>query len=273
MNSFLSAAGILLPLGYLAASIAYGLAFFSGHERADRLSSYLLRCVVLLHLAQVIALGIRSGQLPAASVAQALSLLAFSVAAVYLLVEHRGGHRSTGFWLVSVAFLFQLLAALLKSPEPVPLTLGNPYLAAHVALALVGYTAFAIAAAYGFLYLRLYRELKLKRFSTFFGRLPPLVVLERMMTVALTVGFVTLSAAVLFGIVWAQRLHGGGWWTDTKTLLTLGVWAFYGLALLLRRLRQWQGHQTAYASLAGLAVILLTMLAVNLIYRSFHSFV
>jgi ABC-type transport system involved in cytochrome c biogenesis permease subunit len=46
----------------------------------------------------------------------------------------------------------------------------------------------------------------------------------------------------------------------------------YALALLLRRLRRWQGRQTALASLAGLAAILFSLMAVNFFFTDFHEF-
>jgi len=48
--------------------------------------------------------------------------------------------------------------------------------------------------------------------------------------------------------------------------------ALYAVALLLRRLRRWQGRQTALASLAGLGAILFSLVAVNLFFTGFHGF-
>jgi hypothetical protein len=46
----------------------------------------------------------------------------------------------------------------------------------------------------------------------------------------------------------------------------------YASALLLRRLRRWQGRQTALASLAGLGAILFSLMAVNFFFTDFHGF-
>jgi ABC-type uncharacterized transport system permease subunit len=141
-----------------------------------------------------------------------------------------------------------------------------------VLLALLGYTAFVVAAGYGFLYLQLYRDLKGGRFSTFYGKLPPLEVLERMMMGALLVGFVALTGAVATGAFWANRLYQDQWLHDPKILFTLATWVLYAAALLLRRLRRWQGRQTALASLAGFGAILFSLMAVNFFFTDFHGF-
>jgi hypothetical protein len=185
-----------------------------------------------------------------------------------------GDERSTGFWLVALAFFFTLLSSLLAGTEPPRHELlHNPIFFGHALLALVGYAAFAVAASYAFLYLRLYRELKAGKFSFFFGKLPPLEVLERMMSGALMVGFVVLTGAVAAGVVWAREvLPPGQWLGDIKIVATLVTWVLYAGALLLRRLRRWQGREMAIASLAGFATVLFSLFAVNIWFSDFHSF-
>lgn len=273
MESFIDAAVVLLPLAYLLVAGAYGMLFFNGSELGRRLTTPSLVAALLFHLVYLVAVTVRFGQFPAATVSQALSIVAFAVAVVYLIVERVGRERATGFWMVAFVFFFQLLSALLRRPEPPQREVfHNALFATHVSLALIGYAAFVIAAAYGFLFLELYRELKRGRFSTFYGKLPPLEVLERMMLGALTVGFVALAGAVGFGAFWAERLAAGNWIQDPKILATLAIWAFYGMALALRRLRRWQGRQTALASLAGLGAILFSLVAVNFFFTDFHGY-
>lgn len=273
METFLSAAVILLPLAYLLVAVDYGFLFFASHPVARRTASLALRGTVLFHLAYLAALTARWGQFPAATVSQALSVVAFSVAVVYAFVEWHGRERSTGFWMVSLVFFFQLLSSVLVRPDPPDLELfHNVFFAAHVSLALLGYAAFAVAAGYAFLFLQLYRELKGGRFSTFYGKLPPLEVLERMMLGALLAGFIALTGAVVTGSLWAERLYGSGWLHDPKILVTFATWGLYAAALLLRRLRRWQGRQTAMASLAGLGAILFSLVAVNFFFTDFHGF-
>lgn len=272
VDTFLDAAGLLLPIGYLSAAIAYGLLFFTGQPLARRLSTPLLVGTAVVHLAALVAVTLRWRQFPAVTVSQALSVVALAVAVVYLFVEWHGRERSTGFWLVSLVFFFQLLASLLGGGDPPDREIFHSALfASHVSLALLGYAAFVVAAGYGFLFLELYRELKGGRFSTFYGRLPPLEVLERMMTGALVVGFLALTGAVALGVVWAESTFPGRWLRDPKILFTLATWGLYGMALLLRRTRRWRGRQTALASLAGLAAILFSLLAVNLLFSEFHG--
>jgi ABC-type uncharacterized transport system permease subunit len=273
LQTLLDAANILLPIAYLLLAVAYGFLFFSAHPVAARGVTPALRVTILAHAAYLVALGVHYGQFPAATVSQALSVVALAVAVVYAFVEWRGRERATGFWLVALVFFFQLLSSVFARPNPPDRAIfHNPLFATHVSFALLGYAAFVVAAGYAFLFLQLYRELKGGRFSTFFGKLPPLEVLERMMLGALTAGFCALTLAVAIGAFWAQQLYAGDWLRDPKILFTIATWVLYALALLMRRLRRWQGRQTAFASLAGLGAILFSLMAVNFFFTDFHGF-
>ena len=59
---------------------------------------------------------------------------------------------------------------------------------------------------------------------------------------------------------------------DPKILFTFATWVLYATALVLRRLRRWQGRQTALASLTGLGAILFSLVAVNFFFPDFHEF-
>lgn len=273
MPLFLTIANLLLPLLYLSTAALYAFAFFQGHPKALHAAPLALRSTVGFHFAALVAAALHFGQFPAATVSQALSGVAFAVAAVYAFVEWHGKEKATGFCMVSLVFLFQLLASALVRPIPPDREIfHDPLFGLHVSLALLGYAAFVVAAAYGFLYLQLYGDLKRGHFSSFFGKLPPLATLERMLLGALTTGVATLTGAVATGIVWAQRLYHEAWMGDPKILFTLAIWAFYAATLLLRRLRRWQGRQMAIAALVGLAAILFSLVAINLFFTDFHGF-
>lgn len=268
MVSFLTAAAVLLPVAYLLLAVVYGAYFVGRQSLAQRVSGPLLAVTLLLHLAYLVALGTAYGQLPAATVSQALTLVAFSVAVVYAIVEILSRERSTGVWMLGLVFCLQLLGSVLESPEPPVLDLfKSPLFSGHIATALLGYAAFVVAGVYGFLFLALYRELKSGRFRLFYGRLPPLEILDRMTSRALMVGFGALTIAVVTGLVWAFQIHYERIFQDTKVLFSIATWLLYGSALLMRRLRRWQGRQTAAVSLAGLAVILISLITSSFLFR------
>lgn len=272
MELFLSAAAVFLPIAYLLLVLLYGALFLARHPIAERWAQPVLLGTLALHGAYLVALGFKWHQFPAATVPQALSVVALAVALVYALVERIGRERSTGVWLMALVFLFQLLASALQRPEVPSLHLFRSALfATHVGLALMGYAAFVVAGGYGFLFLRLYRELKLGRFRLFYGRLPALEALDALMSGALWVGFMALTGATAAGLTFAYQSHNLRLLADANVLFTIATWIIYGITLTLRRTGRWQGRQTAVACLAGLAAIVVSLITFNFIFHSFHG--
>lgn len=270
----LKISAVFLPMLYLLVMVGYGFYFFAEHALAKRAAPLLLRLTLTLHMAQLVMLGVRWQQFPAATVSQALSATAFAIAVVYALVEWQSGELATGLWMSGLACLFEVLSSLLYTANPPYQEIfHNPLFSAHAGFGLLGYAAFAVAASYGFLFLRLYSEIKRRQFSVFFGKLPPLEVLERMMVGALLAGFIALTGALVSGAIWANQVFVGNWLVDPKILVTIITWGFYGLSLVLRRWRRWQGRQTAIASLAGFAAVLFSAVAVNFLFTNLHGFV
>ena len=149
--------------------------------------------------------------------------------------------------------------------------LKSPLFAFHTLAAVVGYTAFALSAVYGVLYLVLHHELKRSRFGLVYDRLPPLEVLARMSLRSVIVGLFALTVTIVCGSLWASS-EFPGFTRDPKFLLTLSVWAVYGVALGLHWGRGWSGRRTITMSLVAFGLLLFSMLASRLLFASFHAF-
>lgn len=274
MNTLIQAGLYLLPLAYFLLVVDYSILFLRRHPLAEKSAPPLLLFTLCLHLTFLFALGTKWQQLPTATVPQALSLVAFTAALVYGVVEWIGDERTTGVWMMTLVFLLQLVSSLSFDPAPPPVLdlFRSPAFVFHVCLALVGYAAAVVAAVYAFLFLALHRELKSGRFRLYFGRLPPLEILDRMTTGALVVSFLGLAGAVAGGIFWGVHIGYAVWWRDSKILLTVAVCLLFGAALALRRLRLWQARQTAFAALAGSLIILFSLMISNFLSSGFHPF-
>jgi ABC-type transport system involved in cytochrome c biogenesis permease subunit len=169
--------------------------------------------------------------------------------------------------------IFQIInTAFPKLDRQVPEILRSTLFSIHVSAAVLGYSAFAVAAVYGLLYLLLYRVIRHKKFGLLFQRLPSLDILDRMNVVAASAGFICLTVAILAGTVWSHRVFGGVN-VDPKVLVALLTWVVYGLALAGRRFVSWKGPRMAFSSVVGFLVILFSIFAVNFFLTKFHVFV
>lgn len=278
METTLAILNGLLPLGYLLALVAY-LGVFVEHGRwVDRVATPLAWGVVLVHGAYLALSAMAFQHVPTATTWESLGFVAFALALVYLILEWRQGERSTGVFLLALALFCQTLStAFVSHTRDAPDILRSPMFAVHVSAALMGYVALAVSAVYGVMYLIQYRQLKKQNVGLLFQRLPNLETLSRLNIGALGLGWLGLTVAILAGVVWATTLEAqgrldGSFHTDPKFLLTVGLWALYGLCLGGRYVLRWANRTLATASIVGFALMLASSLMVTLVLRSFHDF-
>jgi len=148
----LNALNILLPTLYALLWADYALLFFRNDPFAEKTAPLLLRITMALHGLFLALWTISYHHFPIASVFEANSVLAFSVATLYLLIEARIGVRTTGFFIIGIVFAFQLVSsAFVEPPETFSALLWEPAFMLHVFSALLGYSGLAVSAVYGLL--------------------------------------------------------------------------------------------------------------------------
>jgi ABC-type transport system involved in cytochrome c biogenesis permease subunit len=269
---------VVLPLGYLLVVLNYLVYFVSKNDLSRDTVTPLARAVVTLHLLYLAVTTATFRHVPLANVWEAFSLVAFALAAVYLILEWRLQDKATGVFLLAPALFFQIVSsAFVTHSAQVNPILRSSWFGIHVTTALLGYAAFAIAAVYGTLYLMLYRQLKGSRIGLIFQRLPNLESLSGLNLHALLFGWSALTLAILFGIIWSSALLASGelevnLLADPKFLSTVFIWVVYGICVGGRYLFRWPSRMLGYISLAAFLLMLASSMAVSLFFSSFHSF-
>lgn len=278
MLTALQLLNILLPLGYLLAVVAYLAVFVESSEWAQDWATRITAAVAGVHLLYLLLVAIAFQHVPVANTWEGFTFVAFAMAVVYLVLEWRWKEKATGVFVLAPVLFFQILSsAFITHSREVDEILRSQLFAAHVTSALLGYAALSVGAAYGTMYILLYRELKKHRVGLIFRRLPSLDTLSRLNMGAVFFGWLALSLALLLGSLWAAELVARGWiqgsfYTDFKFLLTVALWVLYGVTLAGRFLLKWPNRQLAYLSMLAFFLLLSSSLAVNLILPSFHRF-
>ena len=258
---------------YVLSSVGY-LAVFRGRAPAlGRNAQPLMLAGMSLHMAYLVARGFAVGMLPMTTLPDALTTIAFAMAAVYAYLEIQEGTPMTGLFVLPFIAVITLIGGVdLRALPPPPLVmLRSPWFALHTLSAVTSYCAFAIAAIYGVLYLLLYHELKLGRFSLLYHRLPPLEKLGRMSLRSLVTGLALLTVAILIGMFWLSRLKPG-YLDDPKVLWTLLTWCVFGSSLLAHYRWTSAGPVSVYLTLTGFGMLLISMLLPGHLAASFHQF-
>jgi len=264
---------IAMPLAYAMLIILYGRAFFAGNRKAEELAPRALMTVVLLHFLYV---GLRTAAFdhpPVTTVFEIMTMLALCISVAYLYIEMRTGTSSTGFFILSLALLFQVTSStFIRDPGELDPILRSNLLGFHVTSALLGYTAISLSAVYGFLYLLLYREIRTSNLGLIYSRLPNLETLEKMSYKAMVFGFLMVTTAILIGSIWLPRAFPSFSLWDGKLIGTMLVWLLYAAALTANKALGWQGRKTIILSLLAFGCLVLEMSIINAFGDTFHSF-
>lgn len=267
----------VLAISYILGCIVYGAVFFASEKtKAEKFlghSKLILKLIIFLHLSYFIIRIIDYKHAPITSVFELLTLLAFSLTITYLYIEYKTGIFQTGFFILLIAGIFQIISTLfIKELSEINPVLRSWLLGVHVSSALIGYSAIIISGIYGFLYLMMYRHIKQNKPSNFYLKLPSLHLLETLAGYAIRFGFIFLTITILIGAIWLPKAIDNFSYTDPKLIMTVLIWIVYALGYTSVRIYKLQSKTTMTLALLGLIFTLFSMTFVNFILKSFHRF-
>lgn len=270
MSSYLNYS---LPIFYFLLVWVYGKAFFADKSWAKHFKTPFLIGTLAFHLFYLAARTAAFRHLPVTTVFEIFSTLAFSVSATYCIIEFLSHRKETGYFILNIAFFFQLISTFFIKDTPiVPEILRSPFFGTHVSCALTGYAAITIAGAYGLMYLILYHEMKSSRFGAIYKKLPTLESLERMTMTAIKLVVVLLGTAISFGIIWLRQVYQNEYYADPKLIGTIIIWLMYVALVIARKHFFIQGRKIMIFSIAGFLVSFFSMTVINIYFSEFHRF-
>jgi HemX protein len=273
MNLSIDLIKILLPVIYFIDVWTYGKAFFKSSKTAEKWKSPLLYFTVALHLLYLLLRTVAFSHPPITKVFEIMTVVAFSISFAYIYIELKTKVKNTGYFILMVAFFFQLISSILiQNLLNVPEVLRSNLLGFHVISALLGFSAITISAIYGMLYLMLYHDIKSNRFGVIYQRLPNLEIMERMSFTATTLGFCLLTIAIIIGMIWLPKAFEKFSYADPKLIGTAFIWLLYGIGLIAKKIAHWQGKKIVWLSIIGFIISLFSMTAVNMFFSGFHKF-
>ena len=85
-------------------------------------------------------------------------------------------------------------------------------------------------------------------------------------------GFPLLTVGIIAGAVWANEAWGSYWSWDPKETWALITWLVFAAYLHARITKGWQGKRPAIIASAGLIVVWICYLGVNLLGQGLHSY-
>ncbi len=233
----------------------------------------MLVVTVVTHLAYLLIRTVVFNHPPITTPFEIMTVIAFCIALAYLYIEVISKVHGTGLFVLIPAFFFQIVSSLfIRDLGQVLEVLQSTLLGFHVTSALLGYTAIAVGAMYGILYLMLYHDIKSNHFSVIYKRMPNLEILESMSFRSTLFGFIFLSIAIAVGFIWLPIAFGEIFYTDPKLIGSMFIWALYAIGLISKKVAGWHGRKSAVLYVSGFIVALFSITFVNFFFSSFHQF-
>jgi cytochrome c-type biogenesis protein CcsB len=231
----------------------------------------------LLHLGSLVLRGVATGRVPWGNMYEYLSAVGLIAVAAWLyLVFRHGMRRMSVFVLLPVAMLLFLAGnRLYAEAAPLVPSLRSYWIVIHVAAAIMASGVFLLSGVVSALHLVSSGEFT-KAGKEGSGkpnrRLPPAEHLDRIAYRTGTVGFLTLTFAIVTGAVWAEQAWGRFWGWDPKETVAFASWVCYAAYLHARSTAGWRGRRSAWINVVGLVVVLFNLFFVNLVAVGLHSY-
>ena len=277
--------------------IALPLAFWSlSGGRSSTAVRLLVAGANLCLTAQLVLRWWDSGHFPISNLYESLCFLAWGCTLTQLLVERSWPSplvpaAATPMALGCVAFASFALPDRLQEASPLVPALRSSWLVMHVSVIMISYAALLVGSLLSLAVLFTDRQNTLELRSSSIGSggyrqaqlatpqlqlssvaMPAVEQLDSLSYRTITVGFLLLSVGLVSGAVWANEAWGSWWSWDPKETWALICWLVYAAYLHTRLIRGWQGRKPALVAAAGLVVIVVCYIGVNLMGIGLHSY-
>jgi ABC-type uncharacterized transport system permease subunit len=221
-------------------------------------ASWSLPLAVLLHAALMWS-SIATPEGLDLSLGNAVSVVAGLAAALAWLSGLLATMPVIGTVVLPVAAAASLLPALMASAHRFPYA-AEPWAAIHVAVALVAYALFIVAALQALLLMGLEKRLHRRRPDPGADAMPPLLTLERFLFRLVGAGFLLLTVTLATGILFSEQLFGRPFVFTHKSVFSVLGWLTFGGLLWGRWRYGWRGRVALRWILAGTAFVFLAYL-------------
>ena len=198
-----------------------------------------------------------------------LSAIVWLALVVYALSSLRQPVDALQALILPIAALAVLLPLWLPG-QPIQLA-ASPLFLVHIALSLLAYALFSVAALHAGMMALFEKRLHTHAMHRALSNLPPLLTLERLLFNIIGIGFVLLTLALASGILFSEQVFGKpfsfNYFTQHKTVFALLSWLTYAGLLVGRNRYGWRGRTAITWSLTGFAMLVLAYIGSKVVLQ------
>lgn len=215
----------------------------------------------LLQGVSLVLMTIATGSLPLRNTEEFLGTLGWIVLSLHLIVWFRSGMQAAGLVLPPIAFLMMMASIVIPAPRvDLPATQQRGWFLFHTTVATIGLAVLSVAFAMSVIYLVQDRAIKAKRSLRLLEKLPSLAACDRVGFHALVWGFCLLTLGIATGVVWNMVVYETYWLHGPKQVFPVLAWFVFALLFYARLVRGLRGRKSAYLTITGFALGLMTIL-------------
>ncbi|MFT5585049.1 MAG: ABC-type transport system involved in cytochrome c biogenesis permease subunit [Cognaticolwellia sp.] len=259
---------LLVALLAYCASAAFRIAKWGPRPWVGKVG---LACAVLAVLAHVGAIAwvwVQGGRIPVSDSGDSVALISVGIGIGALLLQPKERGEVLAGVLSSLAAVLLGVGLLLPSASAeTDAVLSNVFFPIHALATFVGISSFALSFGVSAVFLLVRWRLKRKRLRGL-GGLPSMESLDQLNTRCVIVGFLSLTLGIAAGGGWASAHGSGG--LGPVVWITLVLWVWYAVAVMLRVVGGWRGKVTAQLSVFGFVGMLVSLGSVLLFSQGWH---
>ena len=207
--------------------------------------------------------GLQTGRWPLVGTREMCAFLSWGLVVSYLIAYRWYRANALKSFIFPIILVLATIAAIAPGSvgqlEGINSPLQKILLPVHVGLVLLSYAAFFIGFGAGIMYIIQERELKLKRFGTFFYKLPSLEICDAISFKSMAIGFVLLTLGIAAGIYWQGTRDGIFWHGEPIEIFSVVTWFIYLLLIQSRMNAGWSGRTTALASIVSFMIVIFSL--------------
>lgn len=208
---------------------------------------------------------------PRFGLALALSITLFACILILFVETFFSKIGNLLIFILPIGAVTALLPILMPGTPLGPETASFPF-RMHLLLAILSYSLMTLALVQSLLLVALQNWLRNGGISKsqdgesgLLENMPSVLDMEKALFRLIWAGFIALTAAIVFGMIYTQGIYGSALRFDHKTVTTCLAWIIFGVLLWGHHFRGWRGRLAARWVVIGFCMLMVAYIGVRLV--------
>lgn len=244
---------------------------FTRNTILEKASSLSLITSATSHLVYTILLGIRIGEFPIANIPQAVNMTILLASIVFTAAVLLKNAISLGAFFAPFAIFTLSLVSRSLGLDHIGVQKSEFWFFLHTSCVITGDALFLVSGIASIVYLIHERSIKKGSIHSAASNLPPLVLLDKLITSTLSAGFVAMTLGMIIGGFWASNAGLKLTLISPKIASGAVMWIIFAFILHQRFAIGWRGRRTAAITLAGFVVMAVLTITIEILFPGAHG--